>query len=434
MADESSLEQLLLSAALEGRGPQWVQRVLAAVRVYLGMDVAFVSQFCGSKRVFRFVDAAPDYTAVQMETGDALDETYCQRIVDGRLPEVIHNTLDVPQARELSITRRLSIRANIGVPLRFSDGSVYGTFSCFSTREDPSLRERDVSLMRVLASLLAEYLETEGQEERRRAELSARILSAVEGDALTMVFHPILNLRTRHAVGYEALARFPGEVEPAPSQWFTDAGRVGLTVELELAAIRAGLTQLARVPDDAFLAVKATPATIISPRLPEALGTAPRGRIVIELTERSAIECFADLSTVFEDYRRTGLRFAVDDTGAGYSTFRHILWLRPDIIKLDRSLTRDVGQNPAHQALVRALMWLAEGVEASVVAKGIETEAELQALESFGIRHGQGFLLARPAPLPEPPPEVPLTGVRARRAETSRSRRDGSWRPGTTPT
>jgi EAL domain-containing protein (putative c-di-GMP-specific phosphodiesterase class I) len=90
------------------------------------------------------------------------------------------------------------------------------------------------------------------------------------------------------------------------------------------------------------------------------------------------------------------VRLAIDDTGAGYASFAHILKLAPDIIKLDRELTSGIDRDPGRRALASALVSFASGLGAEIIAEGIETAAELEVLQGLGIHYGQGYLLCRP--------------------------------------
>jgi len=101
-----------------------------------------------------------------------------------------------------------------------------------------------------------------------------------------------------------------------------------------------------------------------------------------------------------ERLRAAGAQIAVDDAGAGYASFRHILKLRPAMIKLDLEIVRDVDSDPVRRALTRSLVSFAAEADAVLVAEGIETEAELTVLRRLGVGFGQGYLLARPGPLP----------------------------------
>ena len=97
--------------------------------------------------------------------------------------------------------------------------------------------------------------------------------------------------------------------------------------------------------------------------------------------------------------RSAGLRVAVDDAGAGYASFKHILNLAPDIIKLDVSITRDIDTDFSRQALAAALVRFAQSTRGLLVAEGAETEAELATLRALDVRLAQGFALGRPMEL-----------------------------------
>jgi EAL domain-containing protein (putative c-di-GMP-specific phosphodiesterase class I) len=121
---------------------------------------------------------------------------------------------------------------------------------------------------------------------------------------------------------------------------------------------------------------------------------------VLELTEHASVGNYGRLADALDPLRVRGVRVAVDDAGAGFASFRHILNLNPDIIKLDMALTRGIQADPVRRALASALVTFARELHAVIVAEGIETEAELKALRSLGVGYGQGFFLARPGSLP----------------------------------
>jgi EAL domain-containing protein (putative c-di-GMP-specific phosphodiesterase class I) len=98
-------------------------------------------------------------------------------------------------------------------------------------------------------------------------------------------------------------------------------------------------------------------------------------------------------------FRADGGRLAVDDAGAGFANFRHILRVSPEFIKMDITLTRDIDQDRGRRALASAVISFAGEIGAAVVAEGIETSSEMEALTSLGVAYGQGYFLARPAPL-----------------------------------
>jgi EAL domain-containing protein (putative c-di-GMP-specific phosphodiesterase class I) len=243
----------------------------------------------------------------------------------------------------------------------------------------------------------------------------ARIDRALRPESLTMAFQPVVNLRSGVVTGAEALARFQLEPKRTPDVWFAEAWDVGRGVELELVAVRAALAGLPAMPEGAYLAVNVSPATLMDPSLLALLSSHACDRVIVELTEHARVEDYDDIALAVQRLRAIGVRLAVDDAGAGFSSFQHILQLRPELIKLDRSLTRAVDADPVRYALASALVTFASSLGASVCAEGIETEEELAALQRLGIVYGQGYFLGRPAPLPlgSPPSHVWLHDMAA---------------------
>jgi EAL domain-containing protein (putative c-di-GMP-specific phosphodiesterase class I) len=120
---------------------------------------------------------------------------------------------------------------------------------------------------------------------------------------------------------------------------------------------------------------------------------------VLELTEHAPIEEYDALQAALASLRSAGLKLAIDDAGSGYASFRHILRLRPDIIKLDQSLIRDIDLDQGRRALALGLITFANETGCTIVAEGVENERELAVLQSLGVAAAQGYLLGRPAPL-----------------------------------
>jgi EAL domain-containing protein (putative c-di-GMP-specific phosphodiesterase class I) len=200
----------------------------------------------------------------------------------------------------------------------------------------------------------------------------------------------------------EALARFQVEPVRSPDVWFADAGRVGRQVELELAAVRAHTQAF----EDAalgpcYVSLNVSPEVIVDRGLFDALAGLPWDRIVLEVTEHAPVTDYAALADALAPFRAAGGRLAVDDAGAGFASLRHILWLEPDIIKLDISLTRDIDTDRRRRALAAALITFANELGISIVAEGVETRPELDTLRSLGVRFGQGWFLRKPCPLTE---------------------------------
>ncbi|MGO8872858.1 MAG: EAL domain-containing protein [Acidimicrobiales bacterium] len=221
------------------------------------------------------------------------------------------------------------------------------------------------------------------------------------GRSLEMLYQPIFELRSGGVVGVEALARFAPQPIRPPDVWFTEAASVGLGVDLEVTALNLALEQLHRLPVGLYLSLNASVEAITSEQFGAILNDVPAERIVLELTEHTPIDDYSTFEASLRKVRSRGVRLAVDDAGAGFSSLRHILNLQPEVIKLDIGLIRGIDRDPARQALGRALLGFAkEAYNASIVAEGIETEGELDTLRDLGCPCGQGFYLGRPERLP----------------------------------
>jgi EAL domain-containing protein (putative c-di-GMP-specific phosphodiesterase class I) len=253
-----------------------------------------------------------------------------------------------------------------------------------------------------LARQLREHEQREQIAAEHRRAATEQIRSVLDRQAIAIVFQPVVDLRDGSVVGLEALSRFEDERRRSPDQWFAEAREVGLGSELELAAIELVLVQLPKVPEDMFVSMNISPDYLANGLLNLALAGRWGHRVVVELTEHAKVEDYGPLLDAVHDLRNRGVRSAVDDAGAGFASLQHILKLGPDLIKLDLSLTRDIDSDPVRRALASSLVTFAFEVGALIVAEGIETPSELQALTDLGVTMGQGYFLARPGPLPAP--------------------------------
>ena len=375
-----------------------IDAILAAVRDHLGMEIAFASRFVEGRREFTHIQAT---VPVPASPGDSepLEETLCQRILEGRLPALMHDAQDHEAALEMTLTRALPIGAHLNVPIRFRDGRIYGTFCCLSRSADRSLTERDLMTVKAFAQLASDQIERDLEQDERRDQIRHRIKAILGGTSLGMVYQPIHSLEDGRVRGLESLARFPAVegVSDCPSDWFAAAAEVGLGQDLELHAIRHALAILPTLPSDIYLSINASPETAVSGRLDPLLAGLPRQRLVIEITEHSEVTDYALLEEALNRLRPLA-RIAIDDVGAGYAGLRHIVDLHPDLLKLDMSLTRHVDSDPARGALAQAMVDFAGRIGCAIVAEGVETAEEADTLRGFGVGYVQGYLYNRPAP------------------------------------
>ncbi len=243
---------------------------------------------------------------------------------------------------------------------------------------------------------LTSQLRREEIERDERAQARSEIERFVAGDGLSMAFQPIVELETRETVGHEALARFRSLPLRPPDEWFAEAVRHELGVQLELTAVREAISALPRLGGDGYLSVNCSHRAALSAGLATALEPVA-SRIVVEITEHEEIYDYGALEIALGRLRERGVRVAIDDAGAGFASLRHTLAVAPDIVKVDISLTRDIDRDRGRRALTRALISFAEEMGIEIVAEGIETQAELTTLEELGVRYGQGYFLAEPA-------------------------------------
>jgi len=258
----------------------------------------------------------------------------------------------------------------------------------------------------LLGNLQAERDRARAHEElatldrQRAASVAERMQRLIRGEGLHVAFQPIVDLASGRVVGAEALARFKDpRGEPIPTErTFLDAHAVGLGVELELAVIALALGCQGRLPDGRYLALNVSPAVLDHPGLVEELRRHEVDRpLVVELTEHQAVEDYLALGAQLDRLRGLGIRVAVDDVGSGFSSFRHVTRVNPDILKLDRTLVSGIDDDPVRQSLASAIVSFARDVGAVVVSEGIESESELCCLKDLSVGCGQGFHLARPS-------------------------------------
>jgi len=179
-----------------------------------------------------------------------------------------------------------------------------------------------------------------------------------------------------------------------------------LRARIDLLCIEAIFTTLARTPiTDHLIFVNIDPPTLECPAFWDRLRpwlwdlTIPPHRIVMEFTEAHACHNLDELESYAGRLRDLELRIAVDDLGSGVASLSHMARLAPDFVKVDQSLVRNVHRRPYQAALLHALSVFAETMQVGLIAEGIETDAELQAVVEAGVPWGQGFIFGEPTPL-----------------------------------
>jgi len=268
-----------------------------------------------------------------------------------------------------------------------------------------TVADKAVSLHK-LARLKREALKLsgEGAQPGDRAALEGAFERALGG--LWLAFQPIVSTSEKRVFAYEALMRSREAALPHPGAMLSAAERLERLPDLGRAIRSRAAAAAKTMPQDALLFINLHPADFDDPTLyNEAAPLAPFAhRVVLEVTERAALDDIHKLREKVARLRAVGYRVAVDDLGAGYAGLATFATLEPEVVKIDMSLVRDVHVSLVNREMVKAIIAMGHGIGAAVIAEGIHTEDEALALQSMGIDWGQGYLLARPEAGPEPPP------------------------------
>ncbi|MGZ4765991.1 MAG: EAL domain-containing protein [Ilumatobacteraceae bacterium] len=222
---------------------------------------------------------------------------------------------------------------------------------------------------------------------------------AARGEGVRCVYQPIVDLQRCTVAGFEALTRFDIGAPAGPDTWFAAAERFGVRAELEATTLRTALSQRRDLPGNTFLAVNLEPESLTAPAVMEVLTAEGNlAGVVVEVTEHRQIDDPVEMQWVLERLRADGAMIAIDDAGAGYAGLQQILTLKPDILKVDRSLIEGIDADESKAALVEMFGIFAGRIDAWFLAEGIETVPEARRCSALGVALAQGYLFARPGP------------------------------------
>lgn len=287
------------------------------------------------------------------------------------------------------------------MPLKFPQWlqNIYNGVMVFS---NPAFQFNSMSLADAAAISSASYTPPDLREE---------LETIIKGRRITPVYQPIVSLRTGKIMGYEALSRGPANSPlQYPANLFRAATANNRLLALEQLCRETALSHATTLGVKQRLFLNMNAEVVNDPDFRGGLtkaflirqGLNP-DQVTFEITERTAITDFESFSKSLNHYRQQGYRIAVDDAGAGYSSLEAIAALRPNYIKLDRSIVHDVDKDPLKQAMVDAMAKLAAVIHSKIIAEGIESADELSILINKGVHYGQGYFLARPD---FPPPKI----------------------------
>jgi diguanylate cyclase (GGDEF)-like protein len=306
----------------------------------------------------------------------------------------------------------VTIAASIGIAWA---GGTGGTEPGSAASSLDLLRHADTAMYRAKAAGRGRYcvFEQEMYDDLVRALARERDLrEAVESEAMTAHFQPIVDLGTGTVTGAEALVRWDhgGRLVP-PLEFVGIAEETGLIVPLGRQMLRHACNALAQWRHAGLntlsMSVNLSVRELESPSLVDDLqaeldrtGVDPSS-LVIELTESALMRDVTSMSVRLTTLRSLGVRIAIDDFGTGYSSLARLRWLPIDILKIDRSFVDELDSDRLSRAMAATVLQLADALGLEVVAEGVERDAQRTVLLDLGCRVGQGYLFGRPLPLPE---------------------------------
>jgi diguanylate cyclase (GGDEF)-like protein/PAS domain S-box-containing protein len=297
-----------------------------------------------------------------------------------------------------------------------ASASIGITFSSIGyTRPEDMLRDADIAMYRAKNEGKARYALFDVQlhtEVANRVRLEAELRLALPQQALSVAYQPLVDLRTGHLKGFEALSRWTHPVlgPVSPAAFIPIAEESGLITQLTDGVVQRACAQL-RDWQRAFPAfanlhvhVNASARDVADPefvlRVRQALqacGLAPR-HLVIELTENILMAQLSAAIGTLHALRELGVGLSVDDFGTGYSSLSHLSVLPIDSLKIDMSFVRHLRAGSKEAAVIRAIVLLGTSLGKQVIAEGVETLAQMELLRDLGCDLGQGYYMARPLP------------------------------------
>ena len=235
-------------------------------------------------------------------------------------------------------------------------------------------------------------------------QINESLKEIIIGETISTHFQPIVNLKDGSIFAYEALTRGPkGSPMESPLMLFGIAEKANLSFELDRLCRRKAIQNAKGMHSDQKLFVNMFPASMHDPEFKgehlRALLDSARlesSNIVFEITERFAIENYTIFQKEQAYYSNLGFSLAVDDIGTGYGSLEAIANLKPEFVKVDISIIRDIHESSVKQELLKAVADIGRKVNAKILAEGIEKQEELDIVCSMGVDYAQGYLLARP--------------------------------------
>ena len=338
-----------------------------------------------------------DEFAVAMPVGDGPAARADAAALAARLVSVLNEPFEIDGHQVVA-------GASVGIALAPEDG------------DDPDrlLKAADLALYRAKAEGRGTFRAFEPEMDRHaqaRRAMETDLRRALAAGEFEVHYQPLLDLRTDHVAGFEALLRWnhPERGRVPPAEFVPVAEEIGLIVPIGDWVLRTACAEAATWPGDLKVAVNLSPAQFKSRKLAssvaEALGASrlPPDRLELEITETVLLECSEQNVEQLHQLRALGARIAMDDFGTGYSSLSYLRSFPFDKIKIDRSFVRDLDGDwrGGCAAIIRAVAGLGASLGVCTTAEGIETAAQLAFVRAEGCTEVQGYHLSPPRPAAE---------------------------------
>jgi EAL domain-containing protein (putative c-di-GMP-specific phosphodiesterase class I)/CheY-like chemotaxis protein len=330
-------------------------------------------------------------------------------LIESATFDVIASDIRMPDVDGLTLLRAIRGR-DLDVPVVFMTGSPdlqtaieameHGAFRYLTKpvdgKELVAVVERAARLHRLALVRREAADEAHGKLLGDRAGLESRFASGL--DKMWMAMQPVLSWRTRTVFAYEALLRTDEPTLRNPLDFVDAAERLDRTAELGRRVRKQIADQLINLPPEVKVFVNLHPSDLIDEELcsPDGALTPFAHGVVLEVTERAALEQVHGLAASILRLRALGFQIALDDLGAGYAGLSSFALLEPEIVKVDMSLVRGIHQSPIKQKLFRSFATLCRDLNTEIIAEGVEVAEERDCLNGLGGDLYQGYLFARP--------------------------------------
>lgn len=370
--------------------------IVSAVRAYFGMEFAFIAQVARDNIITQNV-SAPGLEGIIKEQEEYQNSSaFFEYILE--IDKIDYSFCDTRLGvfKYISPFKMLNLKSFLLATLDVESPDRRVIFLCGSSKNRADLDRCDALLGSFFSDLIrCHYRRNDSLIETDKSILND-LNNIINNKELDVVYQPIVNLKNKSIVGFEALSRFVHSRFRTPDAWFREARRLNLLSRLELVAISKALDGFDFSNNTSYLSLNISASTLLHREFLKAIEGVPSSRLVLEIIEHEPLDCYGDFSDMLQLLRSKGVRIAIDDLGAGFASLNNVINIKPDIVKLDLNITRNIHIDSARAALVAGLVYFAREMSTILVAEGIENEDQCKLVADLGVDLAQGYFLGLP--------------------------------------